>query len=160
MTTMTTGTTKATDPKRGRRWVTGAAVLALLLPLGGCFRHTLDVGAGAPRGEVVYDHWQHFWIGGLVGDTREDVEALCPSGDATIEARQSFLNALVAGLTAGIYMPTTLKIRCAENGRRGDVDLTADEVRQYAESPGLEGWVAANAPTRTDEVRRARAEQP
>jgi len=162
MRTMTTGTirtiTAGTKAKVGRR-LAGLAMLAVTLPLAGCFRHTIQVGEGAPRGEVVYDHWQNFWIGGLIGDSREDVDQICPSGDATIRARQSFLNALVAGLTAGIYMPTTLEVRCRRTGRRGELELSAEALRDYAQAPGFDAWVAAESPAHADGIRRALADR-
>ena len=59
--------------------------LVLILALDACtYRHRYDVGDGARGGPVVYDHWHHYWVGGLVGNTSIDVEELCPSGDATM----------------------------------------------------------------------------
>ncbi|MDP2957247.1 MAG: Bor family protein [Longimicrobiales bacterium] len=136
----------------------GAAVvsLAALLFAAGCFRHTIDVGGGAPAGPVVYDRWEHFWLGGLVGHTRVDVERICPSGQATIEARQSFLNGLVSGLTSGIYTPMTLKVRCRD-GRRAALELSSEDVARIVADEEFAAWVAAELPERLAEVTEAQA---
>ena len=39
--------------------------------------------------------------------------AQCPSGVATIETQQSFLNGLVGALTLGIYAPQEVRVTCA-----------------------------------------------
>jgi hypothetical protein len=130
----------------------------LLVALAGCFEHKITVGAGASRAPVVYDHWEHFWLGGLIGETEIFIEEMCPSGNATIEAQQSFLNGLVAGLTAGIYTPTTLKIRC-EDGRRRDFDLSEEDAQRIVLDERFLGAVEAILPERLDEVQVALEEQ-
>lgn len=141
----------------GRRWVR-APLLVLLLPLAACFEHTVSTGVGAPNAPVVRDTWEHFWLGGLIGHTRIDIEDVCPSGDATIEARQGFLNGLVAGLTGGIYTPTTLKVRCRD-GRRSEFDLSAQEAERIATDERFLEWVAVDLPERYAEVRDALADR-
>ncbi len=134
----------------------GVAVFLLAATLGGCYEHTVTVGAGAPRGPVVEDHWENFWIGGLIGHTRIDIARACPSGDATIVAKQTFLNGLVAGLTGGIYTPTTLQIRC-RGGRRAAIELTADDVVLIVRDDRFRDWVERELPERLDAVDSARA---
>ena len=132
--------------------------LALLPVLAGCFEHTTTVGAGAPHAPAVYDHWEHFWLGGLIGHTRVDVARTCPSGDATIESEQTFLNGLVSALTGGIYTPVSLRIRCAD-GRRTDLGLTSEEVERIVRDERFLDWVAAELPERAEEVARAQLQQ-
>jgi hypothetical protein len=133
------------------------ATLVALLPLAGCYEHTFQVGGGAsPQAPLVYDHWQSYWLGGLIGHTKVDLEQICPSGRATIEARQTFLNGLVAGLTSGIYSPTTLKVRC-QTGRRADVELDEADVAAIVAEPSFLLWVGAEMPERRDEVAAAQA---
>lgn len=134
----------------------GAAVVGVTLALGlaGCYEHTVTVGAGAPAGPVVYDHWQNFWLGGLIGHVRVDVERLCPSGDATIYARQTFLNGLVSGLTSGIFTPTTVTVRCA-GGRSSEMKLSAKDMAGLAASPRLLDWVDRAMPERHAQVAAA-----
>lgn len=130
--------------------------LATVLALTGCFRHRVDVGGGARSAPVVYDRWEHFWIAGLVGHVRIDVERLCPSGQATIEARQSFLNGLVAGLTSGIYTPTTVRVRCRD-GRRTALELSAEDARVLAGGEAFRALVAEELPERLADVEAALA---
>jgi hypothetical protein len=130
--------------------------VVLLLASAACYEHTFTVGGGAPHGPVVYDHWQNYWLGGLIGHTRIDVEQLCRSGRATIEAKQTFLNGLVAALTSGIYSPTTLKVRCAD-GRRADVELTEEDVARIVADPAFMQWVGQDLPERREEVAAAQA---
>ena len=60
--------------------------------------------------------------------SRLNENVLCPSGNATIHDELSFLNGLVGVLTAGIFTPTTVKIRC-DSGRSAEIDLSAEQVR-------------------------------
>lgn len=128
--------------------------LAAALALTGCFRHRVDVGGGARSAPVVYDRWEHFWIAGLVGHVRVDVERLCPSGQATIEARQSLLNGLVAALTSGIYTPTTVRVRCRD-GRRAALELSAADMRALAGEESFRALVAEEMPGRLADVEAA-----
>jgi hypothetical protein len=129
--------------------------LALLLTSTACYEHTIEVGAGAPYAPVVYDHWENFWIGGLIGHVEIAVEEMCPSGDATIEARQTFLNGLVSALTGGIYTPTTLKVRCRRGGR-ADIELSADDIKLIVADERFLEWVREEIPDRLGAVRAAR----
>ncbi|GMV07906.1 MAG: hypothetical protein AMXMBFR53_41810 [Gemmatimonadota bacterium] len=128
--------------------------VAGILATAGCYEHTIAVGGGAPQAPVVYDHWENFWLGGLVGHVRVDVERMCPSGRATIEAKQTFLNGLVSALTSGIYTPTTLKVRC-DNGRRASLELSPGDVATIVADEGFTAWVAAELPERSAEVAEA-----
>lgn len=130
--------------------------IILALGMGACYEHTVAVGGGAPHGPVVYDHWQNYWLGGLIGHTRVDVERICRSNRATIVAKQTFLNGLVAALTSGIYTPTTLKVRCAD-GRRADVDLTDEDVARIVADADFVEWVGQDLPERREEVVAAQA---
>ena len=128
--------------------------LAATLSVAGCFRHTVDVGGGARHAPVVYDRWEHFWLAGLVGHVRVDVERLCPSGQATIEASQSILNGLVAGLTSGIYTPTTVRVRCRD-GRRTSLELSARDVERIVGDESFRALVAEDLPGRLADVEAA-----
>ena len=142
-------------------------MFALALTFGsitGCFEHTIAVGGGAPTAPIVNEQqWQNFWLGGLVGHTRVDLERWCPSGRATVEAKQTFLNGLVAGLTSGLYTPTTLRVRC-HDGQRADreVELSAQDMANIAMDDGLALWVGHEFPDQVHRVTAAQAaaEQP
>jgi hypothetical protein len=137
--------------EKGRAARRSVIAIAAAFAVAGRYEHTFTVGAGAPTGPVMYDHWENFWLGGLIGHKKVDVTEMCPSGDATIETKQTFLNGLVSGLTSGIYTPLTLKIRCA-SGRRAAVGLTSEDVAAVVRSPQFLEEVARSAPERLDEV--------
>jgi hypothetical protein len=148
MNTREDGMMNATTLHRGLKTVT----LVALLPLAACYEHTINVGGGArPQAPVVYDHWQNFWLGGLIGHTKVDMEEMCPSGPATMEAKQTFLNGLVAALTSGIYTPTTVRVRC-DDGRNRDLELDGEDVAAMVAHPDFLLWVGADMPDRLDEV--------
>jgi hypothetical protein len=133
--------------------------LVALIPLAGCYEHTISVGGGAPQAPVVYDHWQNYWLAGLIGHTKVDMEEVCPSGRATIVAAQTFLNGFVSALTAGIYTPTTLEVRC-EGGRRADLELDEADVAAIVAAPEFLLWVGADMPERRNEVAAAQTALP
>ena len=128
---------------------TGRVVMTAVLAFaaGGCLEHTYTVGTGAPVGPKVYEEWHSHWLGGLIGERTMDIDEYCPSGNATIENEQSFLNGLVAALTSGIYMPTTVTIRC-DDGRNADVELDEGEVMTILHAPEFLGRVEEMAPSR------------
>jgi hypothetical protein len=142
--------------KMTRRTTVTLVAGVLLLGMGACYEHTIAVRGGAPHGPVVYDHWQNYWLGGLIGHTRMTIEDICPSGRATIVAKQTFLNGLVAALTSGIYTPTTLRIHCAD-GNRMAVRLDEDDVARLVADEGFLEWVGHEMPERRDEVAAAQA---
>lgn len=125
--------------------------LAIMLSLPACYKHTLTIGDGAPDGPLVRDTWEHFWIAGVIGHTEADIREICPAGDATIRVGQSFLNGLVAGLTAGIYTPTRLQVRCAA-GRQAELDLEEADVERIVTDRRFRDLVAAEMPERLPEV--------
>ena len=128
---------------------------ALVVVLAGCYEHTYVVGAGAPRGRVVYDEWHDHWLGGLIDPGKElELRRLCPSGNATIHEEVTFLNGLVGALTGEIYAPTTVTVRC-RRGRRAQMELSAEEVRQIVTSPEFLEWVAAVAPMLLEDAAEA-----
>lgn len=129
----------------GGGWVRGILMVLLVAGLSGCYKHTVHAGRGAPDGRVAYDHWEHFWIAGLIGDVRVDIQEICGSPDATVRVRQSVLNGLVAGLTGGIYTPTTVEVRCRD-GRRGDLDFDRDDLQAIGEDQAFQAWVAEGRP--------------
>jgi hypothetical protein len=118
-------------------------------------KHTFTVGRGAPGGEVVYQHWHHHWIFGLIGDENVDISKLCPSGNATIHEETDFLNGLVAAFVGGIYNPTTVTVRC-EGGGMSEIQLSADDVHAIVTDERFVDLVEELAPERLLEVLMAR----
>jgi hypothetical protein len=52
------------------------------------------------------------WLGGAVGSHKVDTRGLCPFGVADVHIYQRVTDGLLAGLTLGIYTPTTVDFRC------------------------------------------------
>ena len=59
------------EGKAPARIVQMLIVAGLLLAGAGCYRHTYTVGAGAPAGPLVYDHWHHHWLWGIINPDRQ-----------------------------------------------------------------------------------------
>ncbi|MDH3522629.1 MAG: Bor family protein [Acidobacteriota bacterium] len=139
-------------------------VAALVLPLGACMQHTYVLGAGTLDDEIVYKHWHHHWLFGLIRpqlQEKVDIDKLCPSGDAVIHQEASFANGIIDWLTFFIYSPTTVTVTCA--GGEGDamaaVELSADEVMAIASDPRFHEAVRHLAPQRLDELEAALADR-
>ena len=135
----------------------GLMFIALAAALSGCFQHTYDIGTGAPEAPVVYKHWHHHWLFGLIRPKLQEKVALgkfCPSGEATIHEEVSFVNGLVNVLIGIIYSPTTVTIQC-EDGSQAEVELTADEMVAMTRNPRFLDVVQELAPERLDESRVA-----
>lgn len=133
-----------------RTMVRGTLLLGVLVATG-CYEHTFTVGAGAPTGPVVYSEWHSSWLGGLIGERNIDVDEICPSGNATIHDEQSFLNGLVSALTAGIYTPTEVKIRC-DTGQSVEIGLDEGELMTILTAPAFHERVEQVLPARLTEV--------
>lgn len=125
--------------------------MGLLVMSAGCYEHTFTIGRGAPTGPVVYEEWHNSWLGGLIGERNIDIDMLCPSGNATIHDEMTFLNGLVGTLTAGIYTPTVVTVRC-DNGRSVDVGLDEGEVMSILTSSEFRDRVERVLPGRVEEV--------
>ncbi len=127
------------------------ALLLTALVVTACYEHTYTVGTGAPEGRLVYDHWQNHWLGGLIGEETVDIAEICPSGNATIHDEQTFLNGLVSALTAGIYSPTEVKVRC-RGGRGARIELSETQIQRIVRAPEFLDRVEAIAPERLEEA--------
>ncbi len=144
-----------------QRTLTSLLVIALAAALTGCFQHTYQIGTGAPEAPVVYKHWHHHWLFGLIRPKLQEevaLEKFCPSGNATIHEEVSFVNGLVDVLIGIIYSPTTVTIQC-EDGSEMEVEVEAEEVARMVEDPLFLDLVREVAPERLDESRVALASQ-
>ena len=90
-----------------------AAVLLLALPA--CYHATIQTGLPASTG-VVEEKWAAGWLWGLVPPKPISTLAECPRGVSKVETQHSFLNMVVQALTAGIFVPMTIKATCASRG--------------------------------------------
>ena len=99
-------------------WKRACSAGILVLSTVGCFHQVVQTGQ-APSPNVVEKNWVSTWLFGLVAATPIDVRSECPSGVATIETEQSFMNGLVGGLTLGIWAPQHVKVTCAASAAGG-----------------------------------------
>jgi Bor protein len=75
-----------------------------------CYSYTVVVGKGA-QGNTQVTKWNHYVIGGLAPVGVSDPKQMAGGAENyTVFTRLSFLNGLVAGLTSGIYTPTTTTV--------------------------------------------------
>jgi len=76
-----------------------------------CYTYTSVVGEGA-KGNQEVTKWNHYVLFGLAPVGVSDSKALAAgASDYTVTTRHSFVNGLVAGLTFGIYTPTTTTVK-------------------------------------------------
>jgi hypothetical protein len=103
----------------------------------GCYRHTFTVGAGGNTNKTPeYSAWQSHYFYGLIGESDIDVKSICPSGNATIQDKQSFLNSVVYSLIGIIYAPTTVEIYCGD-GSTAKLTVTPQQLQAAGMSPEM-----------------------
>ncbi len=85
---------------------------ALLLSTVGCFHQVVHSGL-TPSTTIVEKQYVATWLWGIVPAEPIDTRESCPSGVATVETQQTFMNGFVGVLTLGIYSPQSVRITCA-----------------------------------------------
>ena len=90
-------------------------VLVLALALAGCWRMTVTNANPAGPTPIEYDGK---WHSGLVFGLAElsgpyDLSKICPQGWSQIHVETPFVQGLVTAITANIYTPQGVTIRCA-----------------------------------------------
>ena len=93
---------------------TRIAPVAVFALVAGCYHQIVQTGR-MPGPVVIEKPWTATWLWGLVAAEEINVATQCPSGVATVETQQSFLNGLVAALTIGIYEPREVTVTCASS---------------------------------------------
>ena len=89
-------------------------LLALSLLAAGttaCYHQVVESGL-APSPTVIDMGNVNTGVWGLSGAT-VDVRTQCPSGVAVVATEESFVNALLSGLTLGLYTPRHVTVTCA-----------------------------------------------
>ncbi|GIV26867.1 MAG: hypothetical protein KatS3mg027_0681 [Bacteroidia bacterium] len=81
-----------------------------LLTLQSCYVYTTNVGKG-PQGNTIIKKKNHYLIEGLVPLSTVDLNKEAGTCDFEVTVKFSFLDFLIAGITGGIYTPTTVIIR-------------------------------------------------
>ncbi len=89
-----------------------ATLLGAVVALSGCYHATIETGL-PPGNQTLEKAWASSWVLGLVPPSTVETASRCPNGVARVETKLSFLNQLVALLTAGIYTPMAIRVTCA-----------------------------------------------
>ena len=87
-------------------------MLALALPLGACYRVTVNTGAPAATQKVEVP-WANSFVYGLVPPPPINTASKCPNGVSQVVTQHSFLNGLVSALTWSLYTPVDVRVTCA-----------------------------------------------
>lgn len=86
------------------------AIIAATSLLSSCYSYTSIVGKGA-QGNTQVTQWNHYVIGGLAPVGVSDSKQMAGGAqNYTVFTRHSFVNGLIAGLTGGLYTPTTTTV--------------------------------------------------
>jgi len=85
-------------------------LLIVVMFLSSCYCYTSVVGSGA-QGSTKTTKWNHYLIQGLIPVGVSDSKQMAGGAtDYTVFTRHSFLNGLLAGITFGLYAPTTTTV--------------------------------------------------
>ena len=92
----------------------GRLLVAVALATTAACMNVTYVAKSRQPSAVVHEQKLTFFIGGLVGE--QDIQAgqLCPGGVARVHTKHTFVDALLTGITLGIYAPRTAEITCAQ----------------------------------------------
>ena len=72
-----------------------------------CYTYTTVVGSGGTKSQEV-KKWNHYVLFGLAPVDVSDSKALAGTAtDYTVTTKHTFVNGLIAGVTFGLYTPTT-----------------------------------------------------
>lgn len=90
-------------------------LLVLAFAATGCWRMTVRNDRPAGETPIEYDGK---WHSGVVFGLAElsgpyDLSKVCPRGWSEIHTETTFVNGLVQALTANVYTPQTVTVRCA-----------------------------------------------
>lgn len=110
-----------------------AVAIGLIALLAGCWHATIETGldpAFPPR--TIEKPWATSLIFGLVPPPIVETAQRCPDGVARVETQLSFLNQLVAFVTAYIYTPMAIKVTCAASPGTGAAAGAAVSIRSDA----------------------------
>lgn len=116
-------------------------LIAVLLIAPGCY-HAQVTTDKAPSSTVIDQPWAMSFVFGLVPPPVVETAQQCPNGLARVETRISFLNGLVAALSANIITPMHIRVTCAAGASarvmpRPDVDFDGITIPRAATEDGI-----------------------
>ncbi len=150
----------------------GLAIAAALISVA-CYKHSYTVGAGGNTdGDAKYSSWESHWFFGIIGESDVDVSKTCPSGNATIKDRVSFLNGLVGSIVGIVWYPSTVEVYCGKEAAAPKAEpaaapeekaaeptakltLTPEQMRQIALNPKTMEWARMVSSTKAAELQAA-----
>jgi hypothetical protein len=94
---------------------TKGIAVAAALALAGC--HMIRYDAGRPPSHRRYERTVHFFLWGLAGKPRIDLDAACPEGVARWRSDATFLGWVAEVATVGLWSPRRVIVECAEVSR-------------------------------------------
>lgn len=108
------------------------------LVLGGCYHATVNTGL-TPGSTQINQPWATSFIYGLVPPATVEAMQQCgAAGVARVETQHSFLNALVGGITFGLFTPMTITVTCGAGEDAEDLpELQTREEVEEALSNGM-----------------------
>ncbi|GEM_PF-657448 len=114
----------------------GLSVLAALAAVG-CYKHSYTVGSGGNlNADPKYSNgFESHWFFGIIGESEVDIKQVCPSGNATIKDRISFLNGLIGAFIGIVWHPSTVEVYCGEGGAAAPAAAPAEEKPAEAAEP-------------------------
>jgi len=138
-------------------------LLGVALGVTGCHKHSFNVGTGGnTEADAAYSSWESHWFFGIIGQSEIDVNEICPSGNATIRDKTSFLNGLVAGFVGIIWSPTTVEVYCDNGSANADdndvaavINLTSSQMRTIAMDPSTIEFARSISSEKADELSAA-----
>lgn len=117
-----------TKKKRNPLLILGLSAMAL----GAC--HNIQYKNPGARAGNKHSVKQSFFLWGIAGGDEIDLQALCPAGVAEISSQESFVDALIGGLTAGLYTPRSVEVTC-QSGVAYRVEEDSEGNVQVATNP-------------------------
>ena len=98
------------------RFAAGLGLAAALTLSTGCMKTSIAVqpvpGSVNPKNATTKKK-VHFFVWGLAGNGTVNTAEICPGGVHWMQTQASFVDGLLSGLTAGIYGPRTVAVKCA-----------------------------------------------
>jgi hypothetical protein len=94
-----------------RRSVLVAGLAALSAVASGCYTNTMMTGR--PGDGMVRERSLNFFVAGLFGQEKVDLDAVCPQGVSRFGDLTTFTDGLLGMVTLGFYTPRTAEIECA-----------------------------------------------
>lgn len=121
--------------------MTGKTVLPFLmlaaLLLSSCFtvRYTATPEVNGPH----HEEWVNFFLWGLIGEKKVDLDEVCPQGAARWQNQATFVNGLLYFITIGIYAPRTITVDCTGSKAAGSPGSGKTNVATHKRVAALGG---------------------